>query len=442
MPSLRCWIIQPCCFGPRVLGQRVRATTELLYVLSSERMKRISIKLLAGLIAFVILLGNIRLHRPGSERTTQAQLEFLARTLDAGGATRMQQWFPEGYVFTWALYGLASAQVAKTMARDDPHRTALLRGTWRAVQAVRNDSARSTFDPELNPPRGAFYSGWSLYVLAEYVRSSGKDMVSDEVLTMFRDECDRFAAALGSSDSPFLESYAHAVWPADTAVGIAALGIYDSAVAPRFGETIRQWVRAARERLDPRLGALSHSAAPRTGAPLGGVRGGSLALMSRVLIDADSVFAAEQFKILRDHFVDYRFGLPGVREYPHGVEGVGDVDSGPLILGFAGPAVVVAAGAARVHGDHRLAEILLGAVEVAGVPLQFGKTRRYVGGIVPVADAFIAWSRSSPLGAFEWAPNILPRGWHLPFHMFSVLLFGLLAIRVKKALRKTQPRAA
>ena len=48
-----------------------------------------------------------------------------------------------------------------------------------------------------------------------------------------------------------------------------------------------------------------------------------------------------------------------------------------MILGFAGPAVVVAADAARVHGDHRLAEILLGAVEVAGVPLQFGKTRLY-----------------------------------------------------------------
>lgn len=404
-------------------------------------MKRTSTKLLAGLLATLVLLGNVRLHRPGSDGTTQAQLNFLAQSLDGGAAVRMQQWFPEGYVFTWALYGLASAQLARGKAQDDPDRAPLLRAAQEAVRAVRTDSALSTFDAELSPPGGAFYSAWSLYVLAEYVRAAGKDMVSDTDLNMFRDECDRFAVALESSESPFLESYRSLVWPADTAVGIAALGIYDSAVAPRFGETIRRWVTSARARLDPRIGALSHSAAPGTGAPLGSVRGGSLALMSRVLIDADSAFAAEQFSILRDQFVDYRFGLPGVREYPHGAEGVGDVDSGPVIMGFAGPAVVVGAGAARVHGDLRLAEILLGTIELAGVPVQVGRTRRYAGGMVPVGGAFIAWSRSAPLGASEWRP-ILPRLWHLPVHLFSILLLGLLGLRVKWALRKVQPRDA
>lgn len=402
-------------------------------------MKRTSTKLLAGVLVALVLLVNVRLHRPGSDRTTRAQLEFLAQALDQGGAVRMQRWFPEGYVFTWALYGLASAQVAREMARDDPERASLLRGAQHAVRAVRSDSARSTFDAELSPPGGVFYSAWSLYVLAEYVRAAGQANVSDAVLTMFRDECDRFALALASSESPFLESYRSLVWPADTAVGIAALGIYDSAVAPRFEETIRRWVIAARARLDPRVGALAHSAAHGTGAPLGGVRGGSLALMSRVLIDADSAFAAEQFRVLRDQFVDYRFGFPGVREYPHGVEGVGDVDSGPVIMGFAGPAVVVGAGAARVHGDRRLADILFGMVEVAGVPLQMGKTRRYAGGMVPVGDAFVAWSRSSPLGVSEWRP-LLPRSWHLPIHLLSVLFLGLLGVRVWWALRSAQPR--
>ncbi len=160
--------------------------------------------------------------------------------------------------------------------------------------------------------------------------------------------------------------------------------------------------------------------------------------MSRVLIDADSAFAAEQFNIFREQFVDYRFGLPGIREYPHGVEGVGDVDSGPVILGFAGPATVVGAGAARVHGDGRLAGILLGVVEMAGVPFQLTGTRRYAGGMVPVGDAFIAWSRSSPVGTSEWRP-LLPQLWYLPVHLVSVLLLTLLAIRVKWALHKVPP---
>ncbi len=412
---------------------REQYNTEL-GVPSGERMRRNAIKLFAGFLASLVLLGNVRLHRPGSDQTARAQLQFLAQSLDEGGAERMQRWFPEGYVFTWALYGLASAQVARDLAVDDPDREVLLREAAKAVRSVRSDVARSTFPSELHPPGGAFYSAWSLYVLAEYVRSVGKDRVPESVLTMFRDECDVFAAALESSDSPFLESYPSASWPADTAVGIAALGIYDSAVGPRFGMTIRQWVASARDRLDREVGALSHQAAPGTGAPLGGVRGGSLALMSRVLIDADPDFAAEQYTILRDHFVDYRFGVPGVREYPHGVEGAGDVDSGPVILGFAGPAVVVGAGAARVHGDVDLAKVLFGAVEVAGAPFQIGRKRRYMAGVVPVGDAFLAWSRSSPLQVSEW-PTRIPGAWYLPVHLFSAFLLGLLAIRVKWALR-------
>jgi len=58
----------------------------------------------------LVLLGlaNLRLyHRPDME-SAFAQLEFLERTLDRGAGERMQRHFPEGFVFTWALYGLAA----------------------------------------------------------------------------------------------------------------------------------------------------------------------------------------------------------------------------------------------------------------------------------------------------------------------------------------------
>ena len=64
------------------------------------------------------------------------------------------------------------------------------------------------------------------------------------------------------SESPFLESYDSSSWPADTAVGIAALGIYDQVVEPRYRDVIERWVRAAKERLDPRYSALGHHADP------------------------------------------------------------------------------------------------------------------------------------------------------------------------------------
>jgi hypothetical protein len=163
---------------------------------------------------------------------------------------------------------------------------------------------------------------------------------------------------------------------------------------------------------------------------MGGVRGSSLALMSRVLIDADPQLAAEQYSVLRRYFVDYTWGVPGVREYPHGVVGRADVDSGPLFLGYSGPAVVVAAAAARAHGDESLARTLLGAVEVGGMPIELGGKRRYAGGLLAVGDAFIAWSRSSTAdrksdGA-KW-DSVVPAWWAAPAHALSVAL-GVLVL--------------
>ncbi|MDJ0704633.1 MAG: hypothetical protein QNJ46_15220 [Leptolyngbyaceae cyanobacterium MO_188.B28] len=342
-----------------------------------------------------------------------------------GAGEKMQAYFPEGYVFTWALYGLASARVVGQLEPDDVRRTHQLAEAWRAVEALRSNQARSTFIQEMSPNWGVFYSSWSLYVLAEYVRAAGSENVSNDVLQLFMQEADLLAQAIESNESPFLEAYPHLAWPADTCVGIAALGIYDEAVEPRYEKIVRNWTLKARRLLDDELGALSHAADPITGSPIGGVRGGSLALMSRVLVDADPELAREQYAILRNNFVDYRLGVPGVREYPHGVRGNGDIDSGPVILGFAGPAVVVGAAAARANGDIDLANTLLGGVEAGGLPIEILGRRRYAGGLIPVADAFIVWARTSPAPSeqvFADGRRVVPRMWRLPIHTVSLFL--------------------
>ena len=386
-------------------------------------MKRIVSGVVALVLLGVLLLFNVRLHRPARVPQVEAQLRFLQGALAEGAAEEMQDEFPEGYVFTWALYGLASAQVAGQLPPGDSRRAHHLAEARRAVEAVRSEEALKTFDADMNPPYGAFHASWALYVLAEYVRAAGPANVPAPLREQFTRECDRFAGALARSETPFLQTYPRSAWPSDVAVGVAALGIYDATVSPRYAATIRRWVGQSRARLDPRTGALSHAALSTTGEPLGGVRGGSLALASRVLVDADPGFAREQYALFRKHFVDARLGLPAIREYPHGVTGPGDVDSGPIVLGFAGPSTVVGAGAARAHGDATLAGALLGTVEMAGVPFQLGGRRRYAGGVLPVGDAFIAWTLSTPAPApvNAWKP-ILPGRPFLAFHSLSALL--------------------
>ena len=406
-------------------------------------MKRILLSLIAVALAFLLLL-NVRLHRPGGTGTVQAQLRYLEGALGEGAAEEMQELFPEGYVFTWSLYGLASARVAGQLAPGDARRGHLLAETRRALAAVRSETGRSTFVAEMAPPYGVFHASWSLYLLAEYVRSAGPANLPPAVVEEFTRECDQFARALAASGTPFLESYPEQVWPADTAPGIAALGIHDAVVGPRYGRTIRRWVGEARARQDPRWGALSHQADTVTGRPAGGVRGESLALMSLLLVDAHPRFAREQYRVLRARFLDNRLGILGMREYPHGVNGGEDMDTGPIVLGFSGPAVVVGAAAARAHGDLAVADALLGWTEVIGMPVQLGRGRMYAGGKLPIGDAFIAWARTAPAGRQRgWEP--LGAWWYLPFHALSATFGGLLvwwALRiVRPRTRKRTPRA-
>lgn len=401
-------------------------------------MKRVLYRVILLVFVGFVLTINVRLHRPGGGRFNEAQLRYLERALSDGAGERMQSLFPEGYVFTWALYGLASAQVAAALGAEDPRRVHHLSQARQAVEVVRSPQARSSFVTGMDPPRGAFYTSWSLYVLAEYIRAAGPSQAGEDILDLFRREADSFARALDEHESPFLESYPSRSWPADTAVGVAALGIYNSVVDPRYEATVRGWILRARRLLDEEIGALSHAAVAASGSPIGGVRGGSLALMSRVLIEADRDFALEQYDVLRDRFVDYAWGVPGVREYPLGVDGVGDVDSGPIILGFAGPAVVVGAAAANVHGDTRLASTLLGVVEAAGLPMQLLGRRRYAGGLVPIGDAFIVWARSSAapsVPAISDRNSAVPRGWYLPIHLFSILLCTAVFLRARHLLK-------
>lgn len=407
--------------------------------------KRVLLGIIALALAFLLLL-NVRLHRPGGPGTVQAQLRYLEGALEYGAADDMQRLFPEGYVFTWALYGLASARLAGDLDAGDTRRAHLLAETRRALAAIHSEDGRRVFVREMDPPYGVFHASWALYLRAEYVRAAGPGKLPPAEIRELTRECDRFARALAGYGSPFLESYPEQVWPADTAPGIAALGIHDAVVAPRYGEVIRRWVAEARARQHPELGALSHAAEPGSGRPAGGVRGESLALMSRLLVDADPRFAREQYAALRARFLDDVLGVPGFLEYPRGVVGKEDMDTGPLVFGFSGPAVVVGAAAARVHGDRSVANALLGWVEVIGMPRQFGRERVYAGGKLPIGDAFIAWARTAPAAGpaqRTWKP--LSPSWYLPFHAFSAVIAGLLVwwgLRVARPRRRRGRRVA
>jgi hypothetical protein len=176
-------------------------------------------------------------------------------------------------------------------------------------------------------------------------------------------------------------------------------------------------VQGVHRHLDPETGLLPHRVDLDTGDPVEPARGSSQSIIQRFLVDIDPSFATGQYLRFRDRFVVRPLSLgPGVREYPRGMEGPGDVDSGPLLLGVSLSASVIAMGAAQVHGDGPLTSALANYAELAGLPIDTPWTKRYAFGLLPIGDAFLVWSKT----AQPWVrspsppPSSISGWWRMP----------------------------
>ncbi|MEU1983439.1 hypothetical protein [Nocardia sp. NPDC019395] len=385
----------------------------------------------AAVLTLLLLVPQVRLYRDEQPRTDViAQLHFLRSELGSGLGPEMQDMFPEGYYFSHALYGLAWTDIARG---DAAYRDEALREARWALDRLESASGREVFDASLRPAYGVFYTGWSSRLRGAVIELAGAGAPET---ARFIADCEALAAAF-RTDGPFLPAYPGQAWPVDSVVAVAALKLHDRLLGAHFEPVITEWLISARAQLDPATGLLPHLAKPSTE----GARGSSQSLIQRFLPEIDPVWADQQYSEFRRRFVDTPLGLTGVREYPHGHDGAGDVDSGPLLLGVSASATVVALGAARVHGDRSLADPLTGLGEGLGVPIRLGDSKRYAFGVLPIGDAFLAWSFAAPSSTIGPSfPPVAPWWWRVPWHALTLIVLILLWFPVFRALvRRVRP---
>ncbi|WP_345155330.1 hypothetical protein [Nonomuraea rubra] len=353
----------------------------------------------AAVISLCALAGAVRLVVPatagpdGEPPGVRRQLAFLRSALDAGAAGQAQALFPEGYFFLHVLYGLSWVELAQ---RDGTTRPEALRESRWALRRLDAPPGREPFSPDLDPPHGVFYRGWTNWLRGGVLALQPDDARDPAELRRFTEDSAALGRAFDRSRSPFLEAYPGQSWPVDSTVAVASLRLHDTLRPPRYAATVDRWLRGTRERLDPRTGLIPHRAEPGTGEPAEVARGSSQSLIQRFLADIDPAFSAGQYLRFRDRYVVTPLGLgPAVREYPRGMDGPGDVDSGPLPLGVSLSATAVTLGAAQVRGDAPLAAALASYGELAGLPIGTPWTKRYAFGLLPVGDAFLAWSKTA-----------------------------------------------
>lgn len=384
----------------------------------------------AALVSLAALLGVVRLVAPATAGIAAEppgvarQLTFLRAALDDGAGEDAQALFPEGWYFAHVLYGLA--RVESGLRQPPDRRDEALREARWALQRLESPAGRAPFSPDLTPGYGVFYQGWTNWLRGGVLALQPAQRRDQAEVARFADASTVLADAFDASASPYLAAYPGQAWPVDSTVAVASLRLHDTLLPARFDPTVRRWLDGVRQRLDPRTGLLPHRVDLVSGAPAEVARGTSQSVIQRFLAEIDPAFARAQYLRFRELFVVSPLGLgPAVREYPRGLDGPADVDSGPLLLGVSLSATVVTLGAAQAQGDTALAGALANYGELVGLPLDTPHTKRYAFGVLPVGDAFLAWSKT----ARPWVsappdppPATVWRWWRLPLLSLLVLV--------------------
>lgn len=339
---------------------------------------------------------------------TVASLNWLSEELREGAGDEMQAVFPEGFVITHAIYGFSWVDIALRTKDSKLKDRALDEARW-ARDRIDTPEARSIFTRHGTIDGlhfGAFYHGYLNWLRGGILRADPS--APEKERKEFRQACEELAAALvAQTESPYLSSYQDMAWPGDTVYVVATLRLHDRLFEPRYTGLVDGWVEEVQKRLDEEVGLPAHRVDPYDGEAMQPARGVSSALVARMLAEIDPAFARQQYLQMRRHFVDQHLGIMvGLREHRKGINRPGDIDSGPLILGYTASGTVMAAAAARLFGDRELGEPLFQGLQAAGFPIRLPETRRYALGLLPVGDAFLVWAQTTVPWTFDELPRV------------------------------------
>ena len=199
-------------------------------------------------------------------------------------------------------------------------------------------------------------------------------------------------------ESPSLhaETYPGQTFVADNAVVVACLALAQPLFPDDTLDISKAWTeRARRNFLDPATGLMVFRLT-REGEVLEQSRGSGVAWGIFYLSYADRAFAEQQYRKLHDTMASTALLslVHGIREYPPGVEGTGDVDSGPVVLGLSPSGTGFALAGATIARDDEFKLELLRTAELVGTSLHTDEGTRYL--LAPlVGDAILLAMRTT-----------------------------------------------
>lgn len=236
------------------------------------------------------------------------------------------------------------------------------------------------------PGDHAAYLGYLNLVLGLHRR-----LVPDSRYAALNDRVTRtLVRRLARSRLLLLESFPGEVFPVDNGAVVGSLGLYDRATGADHARLLRRWgSRLRRRSVDPETGLLYQRVHAVEGSMVDLPRGSGTALAVYFLSFSHPKLSRELYGALKAQLADTFLGFGVIKEYPDRYAGApGDIDSGPVVLGYGLSATGFALAGSRIHDDRDLSSRLASTVHLFGAPLDRGESLEFVTG-GPLGNAII-----------------------------------------------------
>ena len=227
---------------------------------------------------------------------------------------------------------------------------------------------------------------------------------------------DRITAALvrrlEKSRILLLESYPGEIYPVDNCAVVGSIGLHGLASGANHKALLDLWSATCRARyVDPRSGLLYQGVETGSAEPADDPRGSGTCLGLYFLSFADPVLSRDLYNSVRKNLARTVLGFGGVREYPGSVHGgTGDIDSGPVVLGFGlSPTGFLIAGT-RLYADPGYFKRLYATAHAWGAPYaRDGKMNFVTGGSLGDAILFAMLTAMPPDRIAQYAAAAGPQ---------------------------------
>jgi len=207
-----------------------------------------------------------------------------------------------------------------------------------------------------------------------------------------------------------LETYRNQVYPADNCLAIASIGLHSKATGADNGDVLERIIKNFREIcIDEKSGLMFQALSSSSGNPMDEPRGSGTAFGLYFLSFVDHEISADLYRAARKELASSVIGFGLMQEYPAtSPGGIGDVDSGPVIMNYGvSPTGFMMAGT-RIFDDREYFKKLYRTSVLFGAPLRTWDEWEYVCG-GPLGNA-IMFAMLTAVPADVWGEGIQRKG--------------------------------